>query len=443
MHGDGDLRRRPLWESLVPPSSFGTASRTAVSASGLHVLMADGRRLLCGTSGLWNVNYGYGRPEVRDAVARALTEASYLSLFRYGHTWAQEAAVGLVRACGPEQYARVLFSTSGAAANDLVMKLVRQHAALRGERTRRLVVGLRGSYHGLTFGSSALSGEELGQEAYGVDRRLVRHVDPEDPAELRGLCEREGERVAALVVEPVLGSGARVVPDAFLSAAAELAEEFGFLLVADEVATGYHRTGPFLASGAWRRRPDVLVLSKGLTNGACAAAAVLVSAQVCGPFDAADAVFVHGETQAGAPSTAAAVLAVLDLAAEAEAAGSPARVGARLDAALRGLVEEAPAALALTGRGCFRGVTVHGQHGAPLSAAETMALVDDVRAAGALVQPGRGGVQLVPAVVYGDADVDALVDCLRRGLDRFWSRGGVPADAGVVPAPRRGAVVPL
>ena len=412
------MTRSPLWEFLVAPSAFGDPSRTAVSASGVHVTMADGARLLCGTSGLWNVNFGYGRPEITRAVTAALEQASYLPLFRCAHAPALAAAQALLDACGSAHFARVLFSTSGSAANDVVMKLARHWAQLGGERGRKLVVGLRGSYHGLTYGSFSLTGEELGQDVYGVDRRFVRHVDPFDPAELRALCEREGSRIAALVLEPVLGSGALAVPDAVIAEAGRLADEHGFLLVADEVATGFHRTGPLTASGAWLRRPDVLVLSKGLTNGTCAAAALLVADRVCEAFDRADSAFVHGETQAGSPTSAAAILATLDVAAAEAAAGAPQRVATRLDGALRALAAERPE-LALSGVGCFRGVRVgHGLDGAGVTA-----LVDAVRRSGAIVQPGPGGVQLVPAVTYTDAQVDALVQALADGLDRFAARG--------------------
>src|SRR5206468_7213264 len=212
------------------------------------------------------------------------------------------------------------------------------------------------------------------------------------------------ERICAVVVEPVLGTGCRAVPDAFLAELGRLAGEYGFLVVADEVATGYHRTGPFTASAAWPRRPDVVVLSKGLTNGACAAAVVVVSHAVCAEFDRHDAMLVHGETQAGTPASAAAILAVLDIAARTAAAGDPDRVARRLDAALRRLAAVAAGRLDLTGRGCFRGLAVRGPDGARIGPEMTNALVTAIRDAGAVAHPCPGGIQLIPALVYTDAD---------------------------------------
>jgi adenosylmethionine-8-amino-7-oxononanoate aminotransferase len=418
--------RNPVWELLTPPSRFGDPARTAISALGVRVRMADGRNLLCGTSGLWNVNFGYGRPEVRDAVAAALHDASYLTLFRYGNEPASQAARALLDMLGADHFGRIIYSTSGSAANDLVMKLARHWARLRGERLRRLVVGLNGGYHGLTYGSHALAGEDLGQEIYGVDQRLVRHVDPTDPEALRALCAVDGERICALVIEPVIGNGARAVPDGFITEAGRLADEYGFLLVADEVATGYHRTGPFTASSTWEHRPDVVVLSKGLTNGTCAAATVAVSHRVCDEFDRHDAVLVHGETQAGTPASAAAILAVLDIATETAASGQPARVAGRLDARLRELAATAGGRLELSGRGCFRGLRIGDEAGEPIGPAATTALVQAVREAGAIVHPGPGGLQLVPALVYRADDVDTLVGAVSTALDRLWSTDLVP-----------------
>ncbi|MFD0346467.1 aminotransferase class III-fold pyridoxal phosphate-dependent enzyme [Kitasatospora aburaviensis] len=233
----------------------------------------------------------------------ALLETSYFSLFRSGHEPAV-AARALLDVCGPEHFGRVVHSTSGSAANDLTMKLARQYWALHRQFRRRVIVGLKGSYHGLTYGSHGLTGMSLGQSYYGVDQRLIRHVSHEDPAELEELLRAEGEQIAAVVVEPVLGTGALPLPEPMLAALARLRAEYGFLLVADEVATGFGRTGSYFASQNWPEPPDIMLASKGMTNGTCAAAAVVVSHAVCDVFDRHDAALTHAETQAGAPPPA-------------------------------------------------------------------------------------------------------------------------------------------
>ncbi|WP_435746696.1 daptide-type RiPP biosynthesis aminotransferase [Microbacterium sp. PMB16] len=412
----GTVGLRPLWEGLTPPSAWARPTEHAVGARGVRVLTAGGGSLLCATSGLWNVPLGYGNEAVADAVGAALRSASYLSLFRSSHSFAHHAAETLLSLAGADRYARVVFSTSGAAANDLTMKLVRQAAALEGASHRNIVVGLQGGYHGLTYGALSLSGDALGQSVYAADRRAVRHVSAHDGgAQLRQLFAREGSRIAALVLEPVLGSGAIALDDEFLAAVAEVRAAFDFVLVADEVATGFGRTGVLFASERWPVEPDVLVLSKALTNGAAAASAVLVSGAVCGIFDRDDAVFVHAETQAGTPASCAAILATVAEFERLDALRLAQDLGRSLDATIARIGEH-PGVVGTRGTGCFRSLLL-AHDGRMLGGAEIAQVVASVRRAGAIVQPGPGCIQLVPAYVYERSDLDELETAVLHGLE--------------------------
>jgi len=408
--------RYPLWELLGPPSSFGQPDRTAVRAQGTRVLYADGRWRLCATSGLWNVNLGYGNPAITRAVTDALTDASYLTLFRAGHEPAVRAARALLDVCGPAHYGRVVFATSGSSANDLVMKLVRQYWALHRQFGRRIVVGLTGSYHGLTYGSHALTGMRLGQSYYGVDRRLVRHVSHEDPDELAALLAAEGAQIAAVVVEPVLGTGAFPLGPAMLAALDRLRAEYGFLLAADEVATGFGRTGEYFASARWPSAPDLLIASKGITNGTCAVATVQVSHAVCDVFDHADAALTHAETQAGTPATCAAIVATIAEMSRLDAVARARELDGRLSQLLAGLAGH-PLVTGSGGVGCFRALRL-GLAGAELGDEEVARVAGEIRRAGATVQAGPGCVQIVPALVYTQDDTEELAAALHTGLDR-------------------------
>nr|WP_223183138.1 MULTISPECIES: daptide-type RiPP biosynthesis aminotransferase [unclassified Streptomyces] len=409
---------------MQPTDLHGRDDLCAVSADGVRIRFADGRELLCGSSGLWNANLGFGNRAVADAAAEALRTASYLSVFRYENVYARQAAEALVEVAGPDHYGRVLFSTSGGAANDLAMKVARHYQALRNSAARKLVVGLRGSYHGLTFGGFALTGEDLGQQMYGVDQRFVRHVTPNEPAELTALMERQGGQIAAVVVEPVLGSGAVPLTDEYLTTLLKLRDEHGFLLVADEVATGFGRTGTFFASQAWPSPPDLLIVSKGLTNGTSAAAAVLAARHVSDAFDETGSVLVHGETQAGTPVTCASILATISEMRRLDAVAQARRLGSRMAEGLAALVAEHPYVTDTTGVGCFRSLRVASRDGSgqPLPQSEVPALVAAIREAGAIVHPGVNGIQLIPALTYTDSDLDELFSCVREGLDLYIGR---------------------
>jgi adenosylmethionine-8-amino-7-oxononanoate aminotransferase len=422
-----DSSAQALWPSLLEPARHGADELCAVSAHGVRVFFLDGRELLCGTSGLWNVNLGYGNEAIAQAGAAALRDASYLSVFRYENSYARQAAQALVEVCDPRHYAKVIFSTSGGAANDVVMKLARHYHALRGQPGRKVVIGLRDSYHGLTYGAFALTGENLGQPLYGVDQRLVRHVTPNAVDELVTLLERQGPQIAAVVVEPVLGTGTVPLTAEYVAALLELRERHGFLLVADEVATGFGRTGSYFASQRWPLAPDVLITSKGLTNGTSAAAAVIVSGHVAAEFATADSMLIHAETQAGTAVTAATILATIAEMRRLDAVSAGRQVAAGLDELLADLVAEHPRVLATTGVGCFRSLQLGTGDGQPLPQAEVGEVVSAIRRAGAIVHPGVQGIQLIPALVYTRAELVELIDCVRRGIDVYFA--GVEAGA--------------
>ncbi|QIQ03934.1 daptide-type RiPP biosynthesis aminotransferase [Streptomyces liangshanensis] len=416
-----------LWPSLLEPALHGADDLCAVSADGVRIRFLDGRELLCGVSGLWNANLGYGNEAIAQACADALRDASYLSVFRYENVYARRAARALIEAAGAEHYGKVVFSTSGGAANDLVMKLARHYHALRGDTTRKLVVGLRDSYHGLTFGGFALTGEQLGQSVYGVDQRLVRHVTPNVGEEIDRLAAQQGDRIAAMVVEPVLGSGAVPLTPDYVRTLLELRDRHGFLLVADEVATGFGRTGDFFASQRWPAPPDLLITSKGLTNGTQAAAAVLMPQALAEPFETAGDVFVHGETQAGTPVTCAAIIATLEEMRRLDAVASARRLSALLDTALEHLVATEPLVSATTGLGCFRSIRLRTPEGDPLPQHEVPRVVAAIRGAGAVVHPSVNGVQILPALTYTDDELTELLDRIRRGV-RAHAQGRTAAD---------------
>lgn len=405
-----------LWTSMVPADAVFEEDHVAVGAAGNRIRFADGSIRLCATSGLWNVPLGFGNPAVAEAVDRATRDASYLSLFRAPHRYAEEAADALIDVANPLRYSRVVFSTSGGAANDAAMKLVRQYWSQKDKGSRSLVVGLRGSYHGTMYGSHALSGDDLLQPVYSVDRRAVRHVAHDDDGEeLHTLLRREGSRVAAVVVEPVLGSGAHALSDAFVSRLLALREEYGFLIVADEVATGFGRTGAMFATDEWAAAPDVLVLSKALTNGAAGAAALLIGPRIASEFVRGGWTFVHGETQAGTPACAAAIIAVIDELHRIDVRSVTQALSTELSLltsrwASDGVVAE------VTGRGCFVGLGLRHPDGGLLSGAQVTRVVSAIAENGVLVQPGPSAIELIPAYAFSAAELDELDAAVRAGV---------------------------
>lgn len=404
-----------LWPALLPPSRQGHDDLCIVSAQGVRVRTLSGRELLCGTSGLWNTPLGYGDDVIADAIAAATRRSSYAGVFRYENLEARAAAAELIEA-SEHSYERVIFTTAGGAANDAAVKLARQYWALAGEPRRKIVVSLRGSFHGMTFGAFALTGEDLGQQIYGVDQRLIRHVGAGDVEGVARLAKALGGQLAAFILEPVMGTGTVPLDDAFLNAVHDACRSTGALLIADEVATGFGRTGPLFATTSWEQRPDLMITSKGLTNGTVAASAILVRARVADAYQETGAVLAHAETQAGTAASCAAIVATIARFVELDALAQGRRTSQVLTEELDALVRDDAMVVDRRGVGCFQSVTVLDRSGSPIDAPSVDELVGAARAAGVIVHPGPHGIQFVPALVSSDDDVRELVDGVRTAL---------------------------
>ncbi|SPT54431.1 Putrescine aminotransferase [Actinomyces bovis] len=403
-----------MFTSSIPkfgtrPSGF-VGSVRPISANGTKIQLSDGTDCLDGVAGNWNVPLGYGHQGVADAVHQALMEASYLPDVDGGHTWLDRADKMLLEVAGPGRFTRVMHSTSGSASLEAVIKVAREYHALRGERRRNIVVSLQGSNHGTTLGAMSLSAQNLGQADLGVDMRAVRHLDQRRPQELKQLLELEGDRIAAFVLEPVQGAGTRVLEEEFLNTVLEGRAEYGYLVAADEVATGFGRTGPMFASQRWSQNVDLLVTAKGLTNGTQAASAVLLSPKVTRVINEADFLLRHKETQAGTPASCAAIMATISAFHDEDVLGQAAAVAYQLDERLHEITSVVPGT-GLTGTGCFRSLTLPG-----MNAAGVRHLVERCLYGGAVVHPGPNCIQLAPALVYGREDLDRLMDRVHHAV---------------------------
>jgi len=282
----------------------GSGPPLAISRTeGCFLFTSDGRRILDAAGGAIVANIGYGREEVAEVARRALLEATYVV-----PPFATESRVRLVsrlRASWlPEGLSRVVFASGGSDAVDLALRIARQHFVSRGEVARWKVIGRDLSYHGTTLATLAVGGH--GKRRSGFEPLLTPH--PKAPAcyPLRcGLCQgrggcnlacadafeeiiaREGaQTIAAVIAEPVVGStaGALVPPPGYWPRLAEICRRYGILLIADEVMTGFGRTGRRFAVEHWDVTPDLLVAGKGLSGGYAPIGAVFATEAVVEPI---------------------------------------------------------------------------------------------------------------------------------------------------------------
>ncbi|MCL6739421.1 aminotransferase class III-fold pyridoxal phosphate-dependent enzyme [Streptomyces neyagawaensis] len=301
---------------------------------GPYVDDTDGTRYIDGLSGLYccQLGYSYG-PEFAEAAERQLRELSYSPLWTgSAHPTAIELAERLSR-IAPVDIEHTFFSSGGAEAVETAWKIARRYHALRGEPGRVKAIARRGAYHGLTVGTLSFTDDPGLTEPYGppaIDTRFVSNTSrfglaPEFAddevwtawllAELEATILAEGpETVAMLIAEPVQNRGGCITPPrGYWQGLRALADRYGFLLVADEVITGFGRLGEWFGGDRYDARPDMVTVAKGITSGYAPLGATLVGTKVTDVLNRPGVVLNHGYTFAGHPLSAAIALRNLEI----------------------------------------------------------------------------------------------------------------------------------
>lgn len=448
------LTQTPLANSLVeldrrhlvhPVSSFhgheARGVRVLTSAKGATVTDAEGRQLIDGFAGLWCVNAGYGHESVVQAAMQQMRELPYATgYFDLG----AEAPIRLATALAeraPGELNHVYFTLGGSDAVDSTIRFIRYYWHALGQPDRDQFISVASGYHGSTSMGAGLTALPLFHDGFGVphswQHKIASHdlyrnplaMDPQaviaaSVAELRAkIAEIGAERVAAFYVEPIQGSGGVLVPpDGWIKAMHAVCREFDILFVADEVITGFGRTGPLFACEDEDIVPDLMTVAKGLTSGYLPMGAVLMSDHVYKVIaDGAGAKAVgHGFTYSAHPVSAAVALEVLSLY-EGGLLENGRTMGERLQAGLRTLADH-PLVGDVRGRGMLAAVELVTDKTArtPLPAALNAAtrLFDRAWEQGLVVRSfAQGVLGYAPPLCCTADEIDAIVERTRKVLD--------------------------
>jgi adenosylmethionine-8-amino-7-oxononanoate aminotransferase len=310
--------RRHLWHPFTQQQGWAQEEAPLVidHAEGTNLYDTEGRAYIDGISSLWCNVHGHRHPAIDAAVSAQLSRVAHSTMLGLSHQPGIELAERLV-ALAPAGLSRVFYSDSGSTAVEVALKMAYQWWAQQGQPERTGFVCLENAYHGDTLGAVSVGGIELFHSLYRPLLFESWAARAEDPGHLAALLDRHAGRVAAVILEPLVQGAAGMVmqPAGFLRTARELCDEHGVLLICDEVATGFGRTGTMFACEQEQVSPDLMCVGKGLTGGYLPLAATLSSERVyegfLGRFDEFRT-FFHGHTYTGNPLACAAAIATLE-----------------------------------------------------------------------------------------------------------------------------------
>ena len=408
-----------LWYNSISTEHIdrGVIAQTAIThAEGCWVTDAVGRRYLDARAALWNTTLGYSEQSIVDAMTAQLRTLPVAQVIRYQQppevalTYARRLVSAL-----PGDLSHVRFGSTGSQMTTAAVFLSRFLRKVRQERNRTAVIAFGKSYHGTGGMASALSGE---RQLHALQSPLVpdiHHVPAWKLDALMNAVRKLGpDRVSAIILEPVLGTGIRPAPPGFLAAVRTLCDEHGIHLIVDEVTTGFGRTGFMAAIEHEGVQPDMLVLGKGITAGYAPLAALVTTDVV---FDTAlsrpDFVFPHGSTADGHPVAMAAGEAVLDRLADGTLFVAVREHGQWLrDRLVELLAHE------VRGVGLMIGVELRDGHDEPLSAATMSRVHEECATEGLLITTTDNTIVLMPPLVISVEECGELVARLDTALRR-------------------------
>ena len=423
-------------------------------AEGIYLWAKNGRRYLDGSSGAMVSNIGHSNPAVLEAMRRQMEKSTFGYRLHF-QTEASEQLAARTAALCPEGLGRVFFVSGGSEAVESTLKLARQYAIARGEAQRYKVISRMPSYHGSTLGALAVTGYAPLAAPFApmmqampkipAPRAYLDGLDAADPATglhyanmlEQKILDEGAQTVLAFIVEPVGGAstGALVPPEGYLTRIREICDQYGVLLIHDEVMSGGGRTGKFWGAEHWGTVPDLISISKGFGGGYIPLGAMIAREDIVDTvLDAGG--FQHGHTYAGNPLACAAGVAVLDEIARQDLTGNAARMGKVLKSRLAALMNRYPFIGDVRGKGLLLAFELVADRVTmeplPKGLNAYDRLVDIAYDKGLIIysRRTRGGTSgdhflVCPPMIVTEQGIDEIMEMLTEALDQFAAEAGL------------------
>ncbi|WPB57300.1 aspartate aminotransferase family protein [Xylophilus sp. GOD-11R] len=423
------------WMPFTGNRNFKADPRMVVEARGAYFTDDAGRKIFDGLSGLWCTGLGHCHPAITEAVGRQIGKLDYAPAFQFGHPLSFELA-NRIKDLTPAGLDHVFFTGSGSEAADTSLKMARAYWRAKGQGTKTRLIGREKGYHGVNFGGISVGGIGGNRKLFGqaVDADHLPHTHlpgsvfsrgmPTQGAELADrlldlIALHDASNIAAVIVEPMSGSGGVIVPPVgYLQRLRDICTAHNILLIFDEVITGFGRVGAFTGAEAFGVTPDIMNIAKQVTNGAQPLGAVVASKEIHDTFMAAGGPqymveFPHGYTYSAHPVACAAGIAALDVLKSEDMIGRVRALSPHFEQAVHGLKGSKHVA-DIRNIGLAAGITLAALPGEPARRPYEVAMACWKK--GFYVRYGGDTIQLAPPFISEKGEIDRLVNALDEAL---------------------------
>jgi len=418
-----DIDHRSIWHpySAMHPD---LPVYPVVSADGVRLKLADGRELIDGMASWWCVIHGYNQPRINRALAEQLQRMAHVMFGGLTHDPAMQLTEQLL-AITPPSLDAVFYSDSGSVAVEVAMKMAIQYWQAMDKPVRKRFISLRHGYHGDTFGAMSVCDPETGMHGLFKGAVAAQIFVPQPPCRFGQSCQDDdirplqqalqenADQVAGVIMEPIVqGAGGMWFYSAeYLSRARALCDQYNVLLILDEIATGFGRTGKLFACEHAGIEPDIMCIGKALTGGYLSLAATLTGSHIYQAIDGADpGVFMHGPTFMANPLACTAALTSIQLLLESPWQSRITRIENRLREGLAPCRDH-PAVSDVRVLGGIGVVELQ-------MPVDMKTVVPEFVAAGVWIRPFGRLVYLMPPYIIGDDDLNTLTRIVRETVDK-------------------------
>lgn len=446
MKDDNFLREnnaRHMWHPMAHQGQQQANPPAIITAAeGVRITDIDGREMVDAVGGLWNVNLGYSCEPVKEAISNQLNQLPYYSSFvGTSNDAAIELSWMLREFFAPEGMGRAFFTSGGSDSVETSLRLARQYHKIKGEQTRTKFLSLKKGYHGTHFGGASVNGNNRFRTAYEPLLPGCRHLpapytyrnpfNESDPAKLSQLILQTAEdeilfegpnTIAAFIMEPVLGAGGIMVPhETFMPGMRELCTKYGILMIADEVITGFGRTGDWSGSRHWGVQPDFMCTAKAITNGYYPFGACMIAEHVAEVFEKAgpEGAIGHGYTYTAHPVGAAAAIACMKETERLDVKTNAAARGTQMFEGVKKLMQKHSAIGDVRGgHGLMTGIEFVKDRNTkePMDPSFGLSVQKVAVENGVMLRASGPNILLSPPLIISEADVDVILSAIDKGV---------------------------